>query len=142
MVQAVHGGSWRSRFQKKLSHPSDSSEFIKRVLESQKINGIVRDCSIETIQKHPMALTQTRKQELMSEYQVHETDTGSPDLQIALLTERISQLTGHLQANPKDHASRRGLLKMISQRRRLLDYIKSREVERYQALIKRLGIRR
>lgn len=129
-------------FGKKLSHPSDSSEFIKRVLESQEINGIVRDCSIETIQKHPMALTQTRKQELMSEYQVHETDTGSPDLQIALLTERISQLTGHLQANPKDHASRRGLLKMISQRRRLLDYIKSREVERYQALIKRLGIRR
>jgi len=89
-----------------------------------------------------MALTQTRKQELMSEYQVHETDTGSPDLQIALLTERIAQLTGHLQANPKDHASRRGLLKMISQRRSLLDYIKSREVERYQALIKRLGIRR
>jgi len=112
------------------------------VLEYQKINGIVRDRSIKTIQKHPMALTQTRKQELMSEYQVHETDTGSPDLQIALLTERIAQLTGHLQANPKDHASRRGLLKMISQRRSLLDYIKSREVERYQALIKRLGIRR
>ncbi|MBJ7899058.1 MAG: 30S ribosomal protein S15 [Cyanobacteria bacterium RI_101] len=89
-----------------------------------------------------MALTQVRKQELMAEYQVHETDTGSPDLQVALLTERISQLTGHLQTNPKDHASRRGLLKMIGQRRRLLAYINSQEPERYQALIKRLGIRR
>lgn len=89
-----------------------------------------------------MALTQVRKQELMAEYQVHETDTGSPDLQVALLTERISQLTGHLQTNPKDHASRRGLLKMIGQRRRLLAYINAQEPERYQALIKRLGIRR
>ncbi|MGL5035540.1 MAG: 30S ribosomal protein S15 [Microcystaceae cyanobacterium] len=89
-----------------------------------------------------MALTQTRKQELMGEYQVHETDTGSADLQVALLTERISQLTVHLQANKKDHASRRGLLKMISQRKRLLGFINSREPERYQALIKRLGIRR
>ncbi len=89
-----------------------------------------------------MALTQTRKQELMSDYQVHETDTGSPDLQVALLTERVTQLTGHLQANPKDHASRRGLLKMISRRRSLLTYINSKEPERYQALIKRLGIRR
>jgi small subunit ribosomal protein S15 len=89
-----------------------------------------------------MALTQIRKQELMTEYQVHETDTGSPDLQVALLTERISQLTGHLQTNPKDHASRRGLLKMIGQRRRLLAYINAKEPERYQNLIKRLGIRR
>jgi small subunit ribosomal protein S15 len=89
-----------------------------------------------------MALTQIRKQELMTEYQVHETDTGSPDLQVALLTERISQLTGHLQSNPKDHASRRGLLKMIGQRRRLLAYINAKEPERYQNLIKRLGIRR
>jgi len=89
-----------------------------------------------------MALTQTRKQELMTEYQVHETDTGSSDLQVAFLTDRISQLTGRLQANPKDHASRRGLLKMIGQRRRLLGYINAKEPERYQALIKRLGIRR
>ncbi len=89
-----------------------------------------------------MALTQTRKQELIGEYQVHETDTGSPDLQVAMLTERITQLTGHLQQNPKDHASRRGLLKMIGQRRRLLAYINAKNSERYQALIKRLGIRR
>ncbi|MEB3309137.1 MAG: 30S ribosomal protein S15 [Snowella sp.] len=89
-----------------------------------------------------MALTQTRKQELITEYQVHETDTGSPDLQVALLTERISQLTSHLQANPKDHASRRGLLKMIGKRRSLLGYINKQEPARYQALIQRLGIRR
>lgn len=89
-----------------------------------------------------MALTQTRKQELITEYQVHETDTGSPDLQVALLTERISQLTSHLQANPKDHASRRGLLKMIGKRRSLLGYINQQEPARYQALIQRLGIRR
>ena len=89
-----------------------------------------------------MSLTQTEKQELMSEYQVHETDTGSADLQVALLTKRISQLTGHLQQNPKDHASRRGLLKMIGRRRRLLAYINQKDPSRYQSLIKRLGIRR
>ncbi len=89
-----------------------------------------------------MALTQTKKQELMSGYQAHETDTGSADLQVAFLTERIRQLTDHLKANPKDHSSRRGLLKMIGRRKRLLGFINAREPERYQALIKRLGIRR
>jgi small subunit ribosomal protein S15 len=89
-----------------------------------------------------MTLTSTQKQTLMSEYQIHETDTGSPDLQVAMLTQRINQLTGHLQKNPKDHASRRGLLKMIGHRRRLLAYINQKDTERYQNLIKRLGIRR
>jgi small subunit ribosomal protein S15 len=89
-----------------------------------------------------MALTQQRKQELITEYQSHETDTGSADLQVALLTERINQLNGHLQANPKDHASRRGLLKMIGQRKSLLAYIQNISQERYQTLIGRLGIRR
>jgi small subunit ribosomal protein S15 len=89
-----------------------------------------------------MALTSTKKQELISQYQTHETDTGSADLQVAMLTERITQLTGHLQANPKDHASRRGLLKMIGQRRNLLAYIQKKDQSRYQALIARLGIRR
>lgn len=89
-----------------------------------------------------MALTQTKKQELMTQFQSHETDTGSADLQVALLTERINQLTGHLQANPKDHASRRGLLKMIGRRRNLLSYIQNKDQERYQNLIRTLGIRR
>lgn len=89
-----------------------------------------------------MALTQTRKQELMAEYQAHDTDTGSADLQIALLTERINQLTGHLKINPKDHASRRGLLKMIGKRRQLLNYLQKKDTTHYQTLIARLGIRR
>lgn len=89
-----------------------------------------------------MPLSQVEKQELMSEYQVHETDTGSADLQIAMITKRVSQLTGHLQQNPKDHASRRGLLKLIGRRRRLLSYINQKDPSRYQNLIKRLGIRR
>jgi small subunit ribosomal protein S15 len=89
-----------------------------------------------------MTLTQQRKQELMTEYQIHETDTGSADLQIAVLTERINQLTNHLKTNQKDHSSRRGLLKMIGRRKRLLAYIQAKDVERYQQLIARLGIRR
>lgn len=89
-----------------------------------------------------MALTQEKKQELMGNYQVHETDTGSSELQVAFLTERISQLTEHLKQNPKDHASRRGLLKMIGRRRGLLSYINKKDPDRYQNLIKRLGIRR
>ena len=89
-----------------------------------------------------MALTQKRKQELITEYQVHETDTGSADLQVAVLTERITQLTGHLKTNAKDHASRLGLLKMIGRRRRLLNYIQQQDPSRYQSLIERLGIRR
>jgi small subunit ribosomal protein S15 len=89
-----------------------------------------------------MALTQEKKQELISQYQVHETDTGSADLQVAILTERINQLTAHLKDNDKDHSSRRGLLKMIGRRRRLLVYIQKESTERYQNLIARLGIRR
>lgn len=89
-----------------------------------------------------MSLTQERKQEIMSEYQVHETDTGSSDVQVAILTNRIAQLTSHLKANKKDHSSRRGLLKLIGRRRRLLSYIQKHDYEHYQTLIGRLGIRR
>ena len=88
-----------------------------------------------------MALTQQRKQELITDYQVHETDTGSSDVQVAMLTARINRLSEHLQANKKDHSSRRGLLKIIGQRKRLLSYIQSENRDRYQALIARLGIR-
>jgi small subunit ribosomal protein S15 len=88
-----------------------------------------------------MALTQQRKQEIISSYQVHETDTGSADVQIAMLTARINRLSEHLQANKKDHSSRRGLLKLIGQRKRLLAYIQKDSLEKYQALIQRLGIR-
>lgn len=88
-----------------------------------------------------MSLTQERKQEIISTYQVHETDTGSADVQIAMLTERINRLSSHLQNNKKDHASRRGLLQMIGRRKRLLNYLRQEDQQHYQALIQRLGIR-
>ncbi|MGB7443055.1 MAG: 30S ribosomal protein S15 [Coleofasciculaceae cyanobacterium] len=88
-----------------------------------------------------MSLTQESKQEIIDGYQVHETDTGSADVQIAMLTARISQLSSHLKSNKKDHSSRRGLLKMIGRRKRLMSYLRKQDKERYQALIGRLGIR-
>lgn len=88
-----------------------------------------------------MALTQQRKQEIINNFQVHGTDTGSTDVQIAMLTERINRLSEHLQANKKDHSSRRGLLKLIGHRKRLLAYLQQENREKYQALISRLGIR-
>jgi small subunit ribosomal protein S15 len=89
-----------------------------------------------------MALLQERKQELISEYQVHETDTGSAEVQVAMLTERINKLSQHLQSNKKDYSSRRGLLKMIGRRKRLLSYIANKDAGKYRELIGRLGIRR
>jgi small subunit ribosomal protein S15 len=89
-----------------------------------------------------MSITQERKQELISEYQVHGTDTGSSDVQVAILSDRINSLTQHLKVNKKDHASRLGLLKLIGRRRRLLTYIQQHDYQHYQQLIRRLGIRR
>jgi small subunit ribosomal protein S15 len=89
-----------------------------------------------------MALTQERKQQLIEEFKTHETDTGSPEVQIAILTENINNLTEHLREHKKDHHSRRGLLKMVGQRRKLLAYLKKKDVKRYSALIERLGLRR
>ncbi|MBD2021242.1 30S ribosomal protein S15 [Leptolyngbya sp. FACHB-36] len=88
-----------------------------------------------------MALLQQRKQELISEYQIHETDTGSADVQVAMLTARINRLSEHLRSNKKDHASRQGLLQMIGSRKRLLSYIQKQDQSRYRALITKLGIR-
>ena len=88
-----------------------------------------------------MALTQQRKQEIMSQYQIHATDTGSAELQVAMLSDRISRLTQHLQINKKDYSSRRGLLKIIGQRKRLLSYIQKRDRDKYTTLIRSLGIR-
>lgn len=88
-----------------------------------------------------MGLPQPVKQKIINEYQKHETDTGSADLQVAILTERVKQLSQHLENNPKDYACRRGLLKVIGRRKRLLSYILNEDQARYQALITRLGIR-
>jgi len=89
-----------------------------------------------------MSITAERKAELIKEYAQAEGDTGSPEVQVAILTERIRNLTDHLGDHKKDHHSRRGLLIMVGQRRRLLDYLKVKNEERYQGLIKRLGLRR
>ncbi len=89
-----------------------------------------------------MSITAERKQELISEFKQDDSDTGSPEVQVAILTERINNLTGHLKSHHKDFHSRRGLLMMVGQRRRLLDYLKKKEQARYDTLIKRLGIRR
>ncbi len=89
-----------------------------------------------------MALTKESKSEIISSYRVHPSDTGSPEVQIAILSHRIEDLTGHFSTHAKDHHSRRGLLKMVGTRRRLLDYLKIRDAERYRELIKRLGIRK
>ena len=83
-----------------------------------------------------------KKKEITKQYQLHPKDTGSADVQIALLTARINELTEHLQANGKDHSSRRGLLKMVSERRRLLDYLSHTDTRRYHDLIKRLNLRK
>lgn len=89
-----------------------------------------------------MALSQERKEEIIKSFQIHETDTGSPEVQIAILTERINYLNEHLKANKKDFHSRRGLLKMVGQRRSLLDYLKKNDFERYRAIVTKLGLRR
>jgi len=89
-----------------------------------------------------VALTKDRKSTLIEDYRHHDTDTGSPEVQVAILTERITYLTEHFKTHAKDHHSRRGLLKLVGQRRRLLDYVKAKNVDRYAELIKRLGIRK
>ena len=89
-----------------------------------------------------MSITQERKQELIKEYAIKEGDTGSPEVQVAILSERIKNLTEHLKDHDKDFHFRRGLLIMVGQRRRLLDYLKSKDQSRYESLIARLGLRR
>jgi small subunit ribosomal protein S15 len=87
-------------------------------------------------------LKKERKQQIIQDYKTHESDTGSPEVQIAILTQRINELTEHLREHKKDHHSRRGLLKMVGQRRRLLNYLRDNEIERYRGVVERLGLRR
>ncbi|MZP31131.1 30S ribosomal protein S15 [Heliobacterium undosum] len=88
-----------------------------------------------------MALDNVRKQEIIGKFKQHEKDTGSPEVQVAILTDRINYLTGHLKTHKKDHHSRRGLLKMVGQRRNLLAYLKRTDIERYRKLVTELGLR-
>ena len=89
-----------------------------------------------------MALTKDRKTNLIEDFRQHESDTGSPEVQVAILSERITYLTEHFKAHAKDHHSRRGLMMLVGQRRRLLDYLKTKDVLRYRGLIEKLGIRK
>ena len=89
-----------------------------------------------------MAITQERKNEIIAEFRTHDTDTGSPEVQIAVLTEDINNLNEHLRTHKKDHHSRRGLLKMVGKRRNLLTYLRNKDVTRYRTLINKLGLRR
>jgi len=89
-----------------------------------------------------MALTQERKNEIINDFKTHENDTGSPEVQIAILTEQINNLNEHLRTHKKDHHSRRGLMKMVGKRRNLLTYLRNTDVQRYRELINRLGLRR
>ena len=89
-----------------------------------------------------MSLTKENKGKIINTYRIHASDTGSPEVQIALLSERITYLTEHFKAHGKDHSSRRGLLKIVGKRRRLLDYLKAKDAQRYSDLIKRLAIRK
>ncbi len=87
-------------------------------------------------------MTNEKKQQIMAEYAIHEGDTGSPEVQIALLTNRINELNEHLGVHKKDHHSRRGLLKMVGHRRNLLAYLQKNDIERYRAIVKKLGLRK
>jgi small subunit ribosomal protein S15 len=89
-----------------------------------------------------MGIGEPQKQAVVEQFRVHQTDTGSPEVQVALLSQRIEHLTEHFKAHVKDHHSRRGLLKLVGQRRRLLDYLRKLDFDRYQNLIQRLGIRK
>ena len=89
-----------------------------------------------------MPLNREKKERLIKEYRMHDNDTGSPEVQIALLTERITELTGHLKNNPKDFSSRRGLMKLVGKRRRLLDYMKDTDLDGYRKIVDELGLRK
>ena len=89
-----------------------------------------------------MAISKERKNEIIKDYARHEGDTGSPEVQVAILTSRITYLTEHLKEHKKDHHSRRGLLKLVGQRRNMLDYLRRKDIERYRSLIERLGLRK
>jgi small subunit ribosomal protein S15 len=89
-----------------------------------------------------VALDTDQKQEIIDRYRLHDADTGSPEVQVAILSERISYLTDHFKIHAKDHHSRRGLIKLVGQRRRLLNYLKNKDIDRYRALIEQLGLRK
>jgi small subunit ribosomal protein S15 len=122
----------------------DGQRSIVDTHSSQDDGGLVRmhPPSGPYVEVDLVAFTKDRKTEIITAYKTHDGDTGSPEVQVALLSDRINYLTEHFKTHTKDHHSRRGLLKLVGQRRRLLDYLKSKDSERYANVIKRLGIRK
>jgi small subunit ribosomal protein S15 len=117
--------------------------YLRRHIHTRRRRtGARRGCTGPIAEAAPMALTKDRKTNLIEDFRQHESDTGSPEVQVAILSERITYLTEHFKTHAKDHHSRRGLLKLVGQRRRLLDYVKAKNTDRYAQLIKRLGIRK
>jgi small subunit ribosomal protein S15 len=113
-----------------------------RTLESRDRFAIIQDVLETSRRKTAVVMTPEKKKEIIDDFRVHPSDTGSPEVQIALLSERITYLTEHFKSHKKDHHSRRGLLKLVGQRRQLLNYLKRKNVERYNTVIERLGLRR
>ena len=118
-----------------------STQFINNLSCVYRISGVIPGLRKEQKRRKEM-ITQAKKAEIIAEYATHEGDTGSPEVQIAILTYRINDLNEHLKIHKKDHHSRRGLLKMVGQRRNLLNYLKGKDLERYRTLIARLGLRK
>jgi len=106
------------------------------------IHGNAPQCCRMSPEEYIMSVSDIKKSEIVSEFARKEGDTGSPEVQVALLTARINELTGHFKAHMKDHHSRRGLLRMVSRRRKMLDYLKGRNPDSYRALIEKLGLRK
>jgi small subunit ribosomal protein S15 len=103
---------------------------------------LIEERKEESREVSSVSFSKAQKTEVVSGYRIHATDTGSPEVQAALLSERISYLTEHFKSHPKDHHSRRGLLQLVGQRRRLLEYLKGKDLERYRGLVGKLGIRK
>lgn len=120
----------------------DGGAVPNRLLGSAILRRFSWPAAITYMEVMDLSIDPERKQAIIDEYRLHDGDTGSPEVQIALLTERINHLTEHLKEHKKDHHSRRGLLKMVGQRRSLLNYLRDKNVERYREIIARLGIRR
>jgi small subunit ribosomal protein S15 len=128
---------------------ADSNGGVLRAIREAALQGNRRMLEITQLKRRKersraeiMGIAEQRKQNTVEQFRVHQTDTGSPEVQVALLSQRIEHLTGHFKVHVKDHHSRRGLLKLVGQRRRLLDYLRDHDVARYESLIQRLGIRK
>ena len=122
--------------------PSQNGAIVTADVRGGVVRGMVSRVFVSTVRRSQMALSAETKAGIVKEYQLQDGDTGSPEVQVALLTANINTLQGHFKEHGKDHHSRRGLIRMVNQRRSLLDYLKKKDTSRYAKLIERLGLRR